>query len=156
MTGFSARLTTVIVMVLVPVLAGRVAAQTQRFPAFDAERIFNLGDADLDGRMSLDEYRDFLRSSPRMRTAPAATIEPMFRRIDSDGDGFLSLLEYRKSFPQRPGGARPGRMPRRRSRPARTPPTPRSRPSRRNSSRRRSGRCWRRNAESATRARPRS
>ena len=63
-----------------------------------------LGDADLDGRLSLDEYRDFLRSSPRMKNA-AAAIEPMFRRLDADRDGFLSLAEYRKSFPQRPGGA---------------------------------------------------
>ena len=62
-----------------------------------------LGDADLDGRLSLDEYRDFLRSSPRMKDA-AATIEPMFRRLDADRDGFLSLAEYRKSFPRRPGG----------------------------------------------------
>ena len=101
MTGFSARWVPVIVLLL----AGQAAAQTQRFPAFDPERIFVLGDADLDGRLSLDEYRDFMRSSPRMRSAAAATIEPMFRRIDTDRDGFLSLSEYRKSFPQRPGGA---------------------------------------------------
>ena len=100
MTRFSARLVPVIVFLL----AGGASAQTQRFPAFDPERIFVLGDADLDGRLSLEEYRDFLRSSPRMRNA-AATIEPMFRRIDTDRDGFLSLSEYRKSFPQRSGGA---------------------------------------------------
>ncbi len=101
MTGFSVRWVSVIVLLL----AGVSAAQTQRFPAFDPERIFVMGDADLDGRLSLDEYRDFMRSSPRMRNAPAGTIEPMFRRIDTDRDGFLSLPEYRKSFPQRPGGA---------------------------------------------------
>ncbi len=50
----------------------------------------------------------------------------------------------------------PGPTPRRRSRPARPPPTPPSRPSRSSSSRRRSGPSWRRNAESATRAPPRS
>jgi hypothetical protein len=100
MAGSSLR----VVPVLVLFLAGQAAAQAQRFPAFDPERIFILGDADLDGRLSLEEFRDFLRSSPRMRNA-AATIEPMFRRIDADRDGFLSLSEYRKSFPQRPGGA---------------------------------------------------
>jgi hypothetical protein len=100
MTRYSAR----VVPVLVLLLAGRTFGQAQRFPAFDPERIFILGDADLDGRLSLDEYRDFLRTSPRMRDA-AATIEPMFRRLDADGDGFLSFSEYRKSFPQRPGGA---------------------------------------------------
>jgi hypothetical protein len=62
-----------------------------------------LGDADLDGRLSHDEYRDFLRSSPRMKSASTA-IDQMFRRFDVDHDGFLSLAEYRKSFPERPGG----------------------------------------------------
>jgi hypothetical protein len=76
-------------------------------PIFDAERVLSFGDADLDGRLSLDEYRDMVRNSPRMRDA-AATIEPLFRRLDTDGDGFLSLAEYRKSFPQRPGGAPAG------------------------------------------------
>ena len=93
--GFSARA----VPILALLLAG--AAQAQRPPAFDPERIFILGDADIDGRLSLDEYRDFLRSSPRMRDG-AAMIEPMFRRLDADRDGFLSLSEYRKSFPPRP------------------------------------------------------
>src|ERR1700722_4691772 len=93
-----------VVLVLVLLLTGPAAAQAQRPPAFDAERIFILGDADLDGRLSLEEYRDFLRSSPRMRNG-AATIEPMFRRIDADRDGFLSLSEYRKSFPKSSDGA---------------------------------------------------
>ena len=83
---------------------GQALAQTQRFPAFDPEQIFVLGDADLDGRLSLDEYRELLRASPRMKAA-AATIEPLFRRLDTDHDGFISLPEYRKSFPQRPAGA---------------------------------------------------
>jgi cytochrome c553 len=80
------------------------AVQAQRFPAFDPERIFMVGDADLDGRLSLDEFRELYRSSPRMKNA-AATIEPLFRRLDTDHDGFLSLREYRKFFPGRPGGA---------------------------------------------------
>jgi Protein of unknown function (DUF1549)/Protein of unknown function (DUF1553)/Planctomycete cytochrome C/EF hand len=107
MTGFSARVMPVLVLLLAASTRGQT--QAQRFPAFDPERIFMMGDADLDGRLSLDEYRDFLRSSPRMRNA-AATIEPMFRRLDADRDGFLSLAEYRKSFPQRPGTppAKPG------------------------------------------------
>jgi hypothetical protein len=100
MTAFSARL----VPVLVLLLAGRAAAQAQGFPPFDPERIFMLGDADLDGRLSLDEFRELYRSFPRMRDAPAA-IEALFRRLDTDHDGFLSLAEYRKAFPPRPGGA---------------------------------------------------
>src|SRR5580704_4917713 len=96
MTGFPPR----VALVLVLFLPSQAVAQ--RFPAFDAERIFSVGDADLDGRLSFDEYQDFLRNSPRMKGA-AATIEPMFRRLDTDSDGFLSLAEYRKSFPQRSG-----------------------------------------------------
>jgi hypothetical protein len=61
-----------------------------------------LGDADLDGRLSLDEFRELYRSFPRMRDA---AIEPLFRRLDTDRDGFLSLAEFRKAFPPRPGGA---------------------------------------------------
>jgi hypothetical protein len=107
MTGFSARLAPVLILLL----AGRAAAQAQaqRFPAFDPERLFMLGDADLDGRLSLEEYREQLRASPRMRGA-AATIEPLFRRLDADRDGFLSMAEYRKALQRRPGGmaTRPG------------------------------------------------
>jgi hypothetical protein len=100
------RLTARVTFVAVLLIGARLPAQTQvqRPPVFDAERIFMMGDADLDGRLSFDEYRDFMRSAPRMRNA-AATIEPLFRRLDTDQDGFLSLSEYRKSFPQRPGGA---------------------------------------------------
>jgi hypothetical protein len=92
----------VILLVAIPMQA-QTQKQAQRLPTFDPERIFMLGDADLDGRLSLDEYRDFLRSSPRMKDT-VATIEPMFRRLDADRDGFLSLAEYRKLFPRRPGG----------------------------------------------------
>ena len=89
---------------IILVLMGQAIAQTQRFPAFDPEQIFVLGDADLDGRLSREEYREQLRASPRMKAA-ATSIEPLFRRLDTDHDGFISLPEYRKSFPQRPAGA---------------------------------------------------
>jgi hypothetical protein len=85
-------------------LAGQGVAQVQRFPAFDPERLFMRGDADLDGKLSLDEFHELYRSSPRRKDA-AAIIEPLFRRLDVDRDGFLSLKEYRKAFPGRPGSA---------------------------------------------------
>jgi hypothetical protein len=87
--------------VLVLHLACQASAPAQQF-AFDPERFFMLGDADLDGRLSLDEFRELYRSFPRMRDA--ATLEAFFRRLDADGDGFLSLAEFRKAFPARPGG----------------------------------------------------
>jgi hypothetical protein len=112
MTRFWARALPVVILLLAVPMQARAQTQTkvqtktqpQRFPAFDPERIFMLGDADLDGRLSIDEYREFLRSSPRMKNAGAG-IEPMFRRLDVDRDGFVSLAEYRKSFSPRPGGA---------------------------------------------------
>ena len=90
-----------VILMLMMLLPGQATAQ--RFPTFDPERILAFGDSDLDGRLSLEEYRDQLRASPRMKNA-AATIEPLFRRLDTDGDGYLSVPEYRKAFPQRPGG----------------------------------------------------
>jgi Protein of unknown function (DUF1553)/Protein of unknown function (DUF1549)/Planctomycete cytochrome C/EF hand len=89
------------ILIVILLLPGQTTAQ--RVPAFDPERIFAFGDTDLDGRLSLEEYREHLRASPRMKNA-AASIEPLFRRLDKDRDGFLSLQEYRMSFPQRPGG----------------------------------------------------
>ncbi|MFN0019884.1 MAG: DUF1549 domain-containing protein [Pirellulaceae bacterium] len=99
MTSFSMRAMPAIFLLL-------AASALAQFPAFDPERIFMLGDADLDGRLSLDEYRDFLRSGPRMRDN-AAAIDPLFKRLDTDRDGFLSLGEYGKSFPARRGGPPP-------------------------------------------------
>jgi hypothetical protein len=102
MPGFAARVMPTVLLLLAAPAQAQTQTQAQRFPPFDPERIFMLGDADLDGRLSLEEYRDFLRSSPRMKNA--AAIEPMFRRLDANRDGFLSLSEYRKSFPQQRGG----------------------------------------------------
>jgi hypothetical protein len=99
MTRFSVRL----VPVLALLLAGPVVAQVQRFPPFDPERIFMAGDADLDGWLSLEEFRELYRFSPRMKDAAAT--EPLFRRLDTDRDGFVSLREYRKLFPARPAPA---------------------------------------------------
>ena len=84
--------------------SGRISAQTSRTFVFDPERIFILGDADLDGRLSLDEYQDFLRAFPRMNR-PTVAAESMFRGIDANHDNYISLSEYRKSFPPGPGAS---------------------------------------------------
>jgi cytochrome c553 len=99
-----ARLLTRLVLVLVLQFLPGALAWAQRPFVFDAERLFMLGDADLDGRLSLDEFREMYRTFPGMKDAPAR-IDALFRRLDTDGDGFLSLAEYRKALPPRPGGA---------------------------------------------------
>jgi hypothetical protein len=71
MTGFSARMMPVVILlVAIPM---QTQKQAQRLRSFDPERIFMLRDADLDGRLTLEEYRDFLRSSPRMKVTVART-----------------------------------------------------------------------------------
>ncbi len=70
----------------------------QQRPRFDPEQFLMLGDADLDGQLSLDEYKELLRNSPFARNA-STSIEPMFRRLDSNQNGVLSVAEYSRSFP---------------------------------------------------------
>jgi len=95
MATVTARLLPVIVFVLATTPVP--AQQTFRF---DPERLFNLGDADIDGRLSADEYLEFMKRSPRFRGG-AAGIRRYFDRLDRNRDGFLSLGEYLTSFPDR-------------------------------------------------------
>lgn len=101
MKALPTRWVTVLILFLV---SGSAAEAQQRAPVFDAEHIITFGDADLDGRLSREEYRDFMRSSPRGRMEPDA-IDSLFRRLDTDRDGFLSATEFGRSFrrpPDRP------------------------------------------------------
>ena len=79
-----------------------------------------LGDTDLDGRLSLDEYREQLRASPRMKNA-AATIEPLFRRLDSGSRRIPLAGGISQVFPQRPGEPATNPDTSKEKRPARTP-----------------------------------
>jgi len=90
------------ILLLAFIFLQQAETQAQRPAAFDPERGFQLGDADLDGFLSLDEYRDQLRSSRRRRNS-STPIEAIFRRFDRDRDGLLSLSEYRRIFVTRPG-----------------------------------------------------
>lgn len=85
--------------IVLMVMLANIALSQQRFN-FDPERFFILGDADIDGRMSLQEYQEFMKQSPRFRGDPEG-IKRFFQRIDTDGNGFLSLSEYIKTFAQR-------------------------------------------------------
>jgi cytochrome c553 len=83
-------------------LGNLATALAQQFPAIDPERAFATSDADLDGRLTLDEFREQARNSPRLKNLPGQ-VEPLFRRFDADGDGALTLGEYRKLFALRQG-----------------------------------------------------
>ena len=110
-------------------MAVLVTARGQQSPAANAERNFSLGDSDLDGKLSLDEFRELLVYGPRFKKAAAkkmpARPEALFERLDTDHDGFLTFLEFRRINQMRPGGPNGGgwaRSPR--------PAWPRRRPSR--------------------------
>ena len=91
---------------------GFVSALGQQRPVIDAERAFAAGDADLDGKLSFEKYREQIRNGPMQKKAalkPAlkanpAMAENLFRRCDADSDGYLTLAEYRKLFALRAGG----------------------------------------------------
>ena len=80
--------------------AALVTAQGQQFPAPDPERGFAFGDSDLDGKLTLDEFRDLLLNGARLKNAaakkPQANPENLFRQLDADRDGSLILAEYRQ------------------------------------------------------------
>lgn len=82
-------------------LSSLVASRAQP-PAIDPERAFAAGDIDLDGRLTLEEFKSQARVSPRLKNAPGL-VEPLFRQLDADRDGALTLGEYRKVFVLRPG-----------------------------------------------------
>src|SRR5947209_7490740 len=82
-------------------VAALVAARGQQPGAPDPERVFSLGDTDLDGKLSPDEFRELLRNGPRLKNAPAKkaffpNLDALYQRLDVDRDGSLTLAEYRQ------------------------------------------------------------
>jgi hypothetical protein len=63
-----------------------VTVQIQQMPAPDPERGFAFGDTDLDGRLSLEEFRELIRNVPRLKKAAAKKaslpLEPVLRDQD--------------------------------------------------------------------------
>jgi cytochrome c553 len=89
-----------------------VAVRGQQIGAPNPERAFSIGDTDLDGKLSLDEFRELLQNGPRQKKAVAkkvpANLEALFQRLDLDRDGSLTFPEYRQLAQLRPGGSGPG------------------------------------------------
>ena len=95
-------------------MAVLVTARGQQAPAANAERNFSLGDSDLDGKLSLAEFRELLLYGARFKKAAAkkapARPELLFDRLDADHDGHLTFQEFRRINPMRPGGPSGGGM----------------------------------------------
>ena len=93
-------------------MAVLVTARGQQSQPANAERGFSLGDSNLDGKLSLDEFRELLEYGARRKKAAAkkmpARPEAIFARLDTDHDGFLTIQEYRRLNQLRPGGAGAG------------------------------------------------
>ncbi len=84
-----------------------VTAHGQQFPAPDPERGFSFGDTDLDGKLTLNEFRELLINGARLKKAAAKKVPPnpemLFRRLDLDRDGFLTFAEFRQLSQLRAG-----------------------------------------------------
>lgn len=75
-------------------LAVGVGGQAQP-PQPDPEMVFRRFDADRDGKLTKEEFRQLAAFSPRMKDDPAAA-EQLFQRLDTNRDGVLTMAEYRQ------------------------------------------------------------
>ena len=81
--------------------AALVAARGQQPGRQDPERAFSLGDTNLDGKLSLEEFRELVTNGARLKNAakkpaPRPAQEAIFRRLDSNGDGWVSVKEFQR------------------------------------------------------------
>jgi cytochrome c553 len=112
MTRYRPRIFLATASAIVLLSAILVTAQGQQPLAPDPERAFSFGDTDLDGKLTLDEFRELVTNGARLKKAAAkkAMVNPenIFRRLDADHNGSLTFLEYRQIVQLRAGMAGPG------------------------------------------------
>jgi hypothetical protein len=90
-----------------------IAARGQQPGRADPERAFSLGDSNLDGKLSLEEFRELVTHGARLKNAAKkkavapALLEPLFRRLDANGDGSLNVREFRRLSELRAGAGGP-------------------------------------------------
>src|SRR4051794_11271688 len=109
MTRLQPRLVVASVSACFLLMGALVAVRGQQPGAPDPERAFSFGDTDLDGKLSLDEFRELLRNGPRLKkNVPAKkafpNLDAVFQRLDTNRDGSLTIPEYRQIVQLRPGG----------------------------------------------------
>ncbi len=96
-------------------LVALAAASAQQPGRPDPERAFSFGDTDLDGKLTLDEFRELLTNGPRQKNAAKKAIAPevqdgLFRRLDANRDGKLTVQEFRRLSELRAAGGGQGAL----------------------------------------------
>ncbi len=68
----------------------RASPELEEAMRASSDIVFDIIDADGDGRLTLEEYTSYLRAHHRAHAHAAAT----FGRLDQDGDGYVTRDEY--------------------------------------------------------------
>jgi Ca2+-binding EF-hand superfamily protein len=75
------------------------AEKKKKAPVFDADKTFKMLDANNDGKLSPDEFKNVTTHLPTKKgkaaKAPAADTASVFKKLDANGDGSLSQDEFK-------------------------------------------------------------
>jgi Ca2+-binding EF-hand superfamily protein len=94
--------TTVIVVLALALGLSSTAGAAQKpkkSAAFDAAKVFKMLDANNDGKLSPDEFKNVTTHAPAKKgkavKAPAADTATVFKKLDTNNDGALSPDEFK-------------------------------------------------------------